>query len=229
MLNNDIKFKIYENESQGLLELPLEHGLNMIICSEDQTNLDRVILNILKTPTNNLDQHIIKYLVCSQRAEFYKNVKFPKFSYQRTISKTRKIIRILNRVARLIDKRYSQFKQENTFHIVEHNKKAQAQNKIKKLMPYIMLVSEFQIADEETTRASIGKLLKYITNKARAAGVIVTILSKKPSSIFMTNEKLYLPNRISFRLSDEKDSLALFYDDRACHLKNDEWAFKQVI
>ena len=211
MPSKDLSLKLFENSTQGILGFPLEHGHNIIIGSENQDFLDRIIANVLGNPLT-----------------INKKMKLIRLKNHTKISILKKSIRQLKNMRKIIDERYHRLKKKNTMHLVEYNQKMYNENKLNKTLPYIVSIFEYPIHVNEKRNRIIVESLTYITQKSRAAGVIIIILTTKPSSISSIIEKLCLPNRISFRFSDKEDSLALLKDAQAFNLRNDEWIYKKI-
>lgn len=145
-------------------------------------------------------QELNLLLIDPKKIEFsiYENIPH---LYSNIIENVSDCVQILDYIIKIMNERYTTFKQYNSRNITEYNEQTSEK------MPYIVIVID-ELADFILlNKKSLENKIANIAQKARAAGIHLILATQRPSTDVITGViKANIPSRIAFTVANRFDS-----------------------
>jgi DNA segregation ATPase FtsK/SpoIIIE, S-DNA-T family len=90
-------------------------------------------------------------------------------------------------------------------------------------IPYIVVVINDIDMDDRSIKEKYHDLVLRITQRSKAAGIHLVMLTSKPYQNISNQLGYIIPNRLAFRVFQPFNSIALLGTKDACHLRSDEY------
>lgn len=216
----ELSFLMYENNEPPPIIYPLSKEAHVIFGGDDSKQLNTVTQTVINSINQHYKSNEVQLVIATNNLEKLNNSQVYKYNNQKVITNTETLIETLSDLEKVMLDRFKlfQLQQARDLKTFNHQQK-NASNKL----PYIVIVIDNIQIDDNKQKESYEDLIMRLTQRSRAAGIHLVILTSDPNRYVPKLYEHYIPNRVAFRLSQPYQSTALLGNDKACYLKQQEY------
>lgn len=216
----ELSFLLHEFKDKDPVIYPFSRKAHLIIGADDNKHLETIIDTMIRSVQSHYTPQEIQFVISSNYPEQFKDYKLFMYQNQPVIEDVNKLIQALKHLEQMMTDRFKLFDSHQVRDIKMFNFKQT--NKVEKL-PYIVVVIYDIEIDDNDIKETYYDLLMRLTQRSRAAGIHLIMLTTKPYRNISNQFGYFIPNRLAFRLYQTYDSMALLGTKDACNLRSNEY------
>ena len=216
----ELSFLIHESKDKAPVFYPLSREAHVIVGSDNNKHLETIIDTMIRSVQSHYTPQEIQFVISSNYPEQFNDYKLFMYQNQPVIEDVNKLIQALKHLEQMMTDRFKLFDSHQVRDIKMFNFKQM--NEVEKL-PYIGVVIYDIEIDDNDIKETYYDILMRLTQRSRAAGIHLIMLTTKPYRNISNQFGYLIPNRLAFRLYQTYDSMALLGTKDACNLRYNEY------
>jgi S-DNA-T family DNA segregation ATPase FtsK/SpoIIIE len=216
----ELSFLMHENNEKDSIIYPLSKEAHVIVGGDDSKELNKVNQTIINSINQHYKSNEVQLVIASNNQEKLNNYQAYMYNNQEVITDTEALIQTLSELEKVMLDRFKLFQEHiaRDLKIFNHQ-----QINISDRLPYIVIVIDNIQIDDNEHKEKFEDLIMRLTQRSRAAGIHLVMLTSDPNRDVSKLYGYFIPNRVAFRLSQPYQSKALLGNDKACYLKHQEY------
>lgn len=216
----ELSFLMHENNETDTVIYPLSREAHLIVGGDDIQQLNTVTQTIINSVCKHYKSNEAQLVIASNNQDKLNHYQTNMYNNHAVITDIEVLIQTLSDLEKVMLDRFKLFYEHKARDLKMFNHQ---QINILDRLPYIVIIIDNIQIDDNEHKEKFEDLIIRITQRSRAAGIHLVMLTSKPYQKISNQFGYFIPNRLAFRLYQPLDSMALLGTKEACNLRSNEY------